>query len=150
MGVGHQTVTRSFSPIQRRLILELFGRIHIVDVRSQKSLITLGEGLDPIEYSTPEWSPNGREVAVALHMYQGNASRQIWVMGTDGSQQLAVTQDQRITNASFQWSPSGDQLVFQRLEIGSSDNRPWVEVWGRVGGESIILAEDAFQPRWLP
>lgn len=103
----------SWSPDSHKIVFtnseeintEIFGRIHIVDVRSQKSINTLGEGLEPIEYSTPEWSPNAQEVAVALHMYQGNASRQIWVLDTDGSQQLAVTQDQRITNASFQWSP---------------------------------------------
>lgn len=129
---------------------ERFGSIQIVDVRSQKNLETLGAGLEPIEYSTPEWSPNAKEVAVALRKYQGNASKQILILGIDGRQQLAVTQDQRITNASFHWSPSGDQLVFQRLEIGSSENRPWVEVWSRGGGDPAILAEDAFRPCWLP
>ncbi|MBE0699690.1 MAG: PD40 domain-containing protein, partial [Anaerolineaceae bacterium] len=127
-----------------------YGRVYVVDVDTQRIHAALGDEAAPVEYSTPEWAPDGSGVAVALRLVNGSPSKQIWFMQVDGTHRQAITEDQQITNAVYHWSPSGDRLVFQRLETGSSDHRPIVAVWLRADGQLNILAQDAFQPRWLP
>jgi Tol biopolymer transport system component len=126
------------------------GHVYIVDVDSRGILPALGVEPVPVEYSAPEWAPDGAGVAVAFRLVNGSASKQIWFMRLDGSGRQAITQDQQITNAAYHWSSTGDRLVFQRLEMGSSDHKPFVAVWQRTDGSLSTLAKDAFQPGWLP
>jgi len=148
----------SWSPDSQQIIftdevnteLGPFGQVYFAGVASQGLISILDMDEEQTEYSKPEWSPKGTEVAIAAWLVQGSAGKQIWIMNVDGSQRLPVTQDQVITNSSYHWSPAGDRLVFQRLELGSSDHRPWVTVWERETGSLKRIADDAFQPQWLP
>lgn len=127
-----------------------YGRVYLVDIETKAIQTALGEGGALEEYSAPEWAPFGDWVAVGSRLIKSGASKQIWVMQVDGSQRKAVTEEQQINNAAYQWSPVGDQLVFQRLELTSSDQQPFIVLWSRADGRLSSVAQNAFNPRWLP
>jgi Tol biopolymer transport system component len=125
-------------------------RIFAVDVQTQQIQRVMGDDVTQAEYSIPEWTPDGKEVAVALRLLSGSPGKQLWLMNPDGTQARAITEDLLFTNASYSWDPAGENLVFQRLEIGGSDYQPQVVVWNRAENSLAVLAEDAHQPHWLP
>lgn len=124
--------------------------VYLLDVDTRQARLILGGEEDPLDYSVPAWSPDGRELAVALRSLSGSPSKQLWTMRLDGSQRKEITTDQLFNHAGYHWSPDGQMLAFQRLELGASASRPQVAVWNRASGEILVLSEDAFHPRWLP
>jgi hypothetical protein len=101
-------------------------------------------------YSVPELNPGGFQLAIGLRYADGPASKQIWLMQKDGTQAHPLTENQVLTQAAYSWDPFGKALVYQRLELGSSQTRPEVVAWLRESDNFITIAIDAGQPRWLP
>lgn len=126
------------------------GSLKMAEIQSRVVSKFSSEENEQLEYGAPEWSPDGQVVAVSLWQVQGSAGKQIYIFSKDGVKRAIVTQDQLLSNTSYHWSPAGDQLVFQRFALGSSDNKPWVVVWNWENGSLATVAEDAFQPEWLP
>lgn len=124
--------------------------VNRVDVQTRQVQPLLGGEADPLDYSVPVWSPDGRDLAVALRSLSGSPSKQLWIISLKDLQRQSITSDQLFTHASYHWSPDAQMLVFQRLELGASASRPQVAVWMRSSGRIMPLAEDSFQPRWLP
>lgn len=155
---SHSGMVGEWSPDSRQLIYldylsgeaQPYVVVYRVDVETRQSQRLFGGESDPVDYSVPAWSPDGKELAVALRPLSGSPSKQLWIMRPDGSQVQSITTDQTFTHASYHWSPDGQMLVFQRLQLGASASRPQVAVWKRADGTILQLAEDAFQPRWLP
>lgn len=103
-----------------------------------------------LEYSMPDWSPDGVWVATGVQFSGSLVNRQVWRMKLDGSEAQAVSDDFTFAHSGHHWSPSGQALVFQRLGLNSSDARPQVVVWQSDTGRLTVLAEDAGFPSWLP
>lgn len=101
-------------------------------------------------YSVPELAPDGNLLAIGLRYADGPISKQIWLMGEDGTQAHPLTENQVFNQAAYSWDPFGKALVYQRLELGSSQTRPEVVIWQRDSGNFVTAAKDAGQPRWLP
>lgn len=125
-------------------------RVFQVDVDTQEIRRVLGETPEAMDYSLPEWNPDGEWVAVALRPMTGSASKQIFLMRLDGSDAQAITADQLYTNTSCRWDPGGNWLLFQRLKIGASDQKPEVMLWDQQDRSIGVAAEDAFLAAWLP
>lgn len=155
---SHAGMVGEWSPDSRQFLyldylsgqVQPYAVVYLVDVETRQPRRLLGGEGDPVDYSTPSWSPDGDVLAVALRPLSGSLSKQLWLMRPDGSQVQSITTDQTFTHASYHWSPDGQMLVFQRLQLGASASRPQVAVWKRSDGTILQLAEDAFQPRWLP
>jgi len=64
----------------------------------------------PISNSTPEWSPDGRELAFSSNR---TGKIQIFVMNADGSNQHHVTRNRRGDSDSPAWSPDGRKIAFE-------------------------------------
>ncbi len=130
--------------------------VYIVDVQTQEVRRILSDDLDQVDYSSPVWTADGAGLVAALRLMTGSPTRQIWLIsldlesGLEREKRLAITSDQLFTHASYHWDLAGENLVYQRLEIGVSSPVPQVGVWNRASQEASILAEDAFQPRWIP
>ncbi len=124
--------------------------VYRVDVKTQQVETLLGGEQEPVDYSVPVWSPDGGWLAFAQRSMTGSPSKQMWLMRSDRSQLEMITSDPIFTYAGYQWSPDGEMLVCQRLELGASASRPQVAIWSREDRSIKVLAEDAFQPRWLP
>jgi TolB protein len=102
------------------------------------------------EYGKPVWSPDGEWIAIGISPLGGTGFQQIWIMRPDGSDAVAVTNDFNAVHTAYRWDPTGEALVFQRLNLSSSNNVPEVMVWQRNSGEFSVLGADGGFADWLP
>jgi dipeptidyl aminopeptidase/acylaminoacyl peptidase len=107
-----------------------------------------GDTGSPLDYSLPAVAPDGSQAAIALRPLSGGSNKQIWLLPLDGRPGTPLIEDALHHYAAYSWDPTGERLLLQRLEANRSDSRPQVVIW--EGGALRVLAEDAYQPRWLP
>jgi Tol biopolymer transport system component len=130
--------------------------IYVADLETQRARRVLEDDPGPLDYSNPVWTVDGSQVVAALRPMTGGPTKQLWLLWLDparapaGQARQPITEDPLFTHAGYRWDPAGENLVYQRLDIGSSSQKPQIVVWNRAGRESLVLAEDAFQPRWIP
>ncbi len=127
-----------------------YSSVYQADMRTQETRKILGE--DAADYSVPAWFSDGEWAVVGQRLAGGSLTRQLWLVelsaGQNGRQ--AITDDVLFNHGGYQWEPGGSRLVYQRLEFGNSDSLPQVVAWNRQNGQTLLLAEDAFQPLWIP
>jgi TolB protein len=102
------------------------------------------------DYGKPVWSPDGEWIAIGIRPIGGSGTQQIWVMRPDGSDALEVTSDFNYVHTAYRWDPGGNAIVFQRLNLTSSNNLPEVLVWQRDTGKFTTLGQDSGFAEWLP
>ncbi len=118
---------------------------------SERSLNRLIENEpEGVDYSLPAWSPDGRWLLVGLRYVEGLVNKQVWLMRPDGEMVRPITQNPAATHAAYSWSPDGSKAVFQRFQLGASDNRPEIILWDFSSGEQQVLVVDGALPQWLP
>lgn len=122
--------------------------IYRVDISTQAAALWT-EG-DTADYSVPVVSMDGAWAAIARRAVDGGPGKQLWLARADGSLEMAITDDPLASYASYRWDPGGSVLIYQRLQVGGSGNRPDVMVWDRTDGSHQVVAEDAFLPQWIP
>jgi TolB protein len=110
----------------------------------------LSSDLVQTEYGRPAWSPDGEWIAIGIRPFGGVSTQQIWIMHPDGSDAIEVTQDYRYVNTAYRWDPGGSALLFQRLNLSASQNKPEIVIWSRMASEFRIVGEDAGFADWLP
>lgn len=120
-----------------------------VETREVTPVLRPGGHQSGVEFSVPDWSPDGEWVVVAQRLLSGSPSKQLFISRLDGSEWQAVTDEPVFNHAVPRWDPAGRGVVYQRLELGSSDSLPQVAYWDRASGEITVLSEDGFQPRWI-
>ncbi len=77
---------------------------------------------DPHQAIAPDWSPNGDRIAYTA--FGDTASRGIYVMDADGSNQTLVVNDPDADELFGEWSPDGTSIVFVR----EGDPKPGIYV----------------------
>ena len=109
------------------------------------SLLT--EGYEEGHYSTPEWSPEGNEIAYSVSL-SGSRDRHIEVMDRDGNRLRRLTSEHHDDDPS--WSPNGAWMAFARGFEGSRG----IYVVDSSGGEPTQLlglpGNDYWAPSWAP
>jgi Tol biopolymer transport system component len=127
--------------------------VYEVDVQTRQTRQVLGVSIEPADYSVPALTPDGEWAAVGWRLAGGSSNKQIWLAHLSdlgNNERRAITSDEAYTQASYHWDPGGVLLVFQRLATGGANSPPQIVVWNRQDGGTTLLAEDAFQPQWLP
>ena len=81
-------------------------------------------------------------IATAIRPLSGSSSKQIVLLSLNSSNQIVVTNAQKYTYSAFSWDPSGEDLLFQRYELGTSSAQPEIGVWNINDRSEIILAEN--------
>jgi len=71
-------------------------------------------------------------------------------MQPDGDLVRPITQNPSATHAAYSWSPDGSKAVFQRFQLGASDNLPEIILWDFSSGEQQVLVVDGALPQWMP
>jgi Tol biopolymer transport system component len=151
-------VVGEWSPDSRRILFVDFVTtdagpnvsIYEVEVESQQIRRVLDEDVNQVDYSVPAWASDGETLAVAVRFFSDGPGKQLWMLRQDGAQRQPITNNQLFTHASYHWDPAGTKLVYQRLEFGRSGTLPQVVVWDRLTDQSIVVAENAFLPLWVP
>ena len=103
-----------------------------------------------VNYSVPALSPDGQWIVVGLNFNNGPATSQLWLEKIDGTGAKAITTNQVFTQAAYHWDPTSQKLIFQRLELGTSQARPEVVEWDRVADAFTVIDQAAGLPEWLP
>ena len=103
-----------------------------------------------VEFNNPQWRPQMDWIATAIRPLSGSSSKQIVLLSLNSSNQIIVTNAQKYTYSAFSWDPSGEDLLFQRYELGTSSAQPEIGVWNINDRSEIILAENATLPKWIP
>lgn len=120
-----------------------------IDTRESTPVLRPGGQQSGVEFSVPDWSPDGEWVVVAQRLLSGSPSKQLFIARLDGSEWQAVTDEPVFTHAVPRWDPAGRGVIYQRLALGSSDSLPQIAYWDRATGTITVLSEDGFQPRWV-
>lgn len=124
-------------------------RLLLMDLVKRKVDAFLPEEFDQADDSTPYFSPDGISIAVSRRLPGGPVTRQVWVMGVDGSHKVQLTSDETTTYTVMGWDVWGRRILFQRAQLGSSDVKPEVGFVDVGTGQVAVLGENASQPAWL-
>jgi Tol biopolymer transport system component len=145
--------------------------IYAADARTGETQPYLGEeagtgaASQPGEYSVPAWSPDGGWAVFGRRPAGSASGKQLWLLKVNKNLKdptafppgafppnslQVITSDALFSNAGYRWAPGGKKLVYQRIAIGQAGSRPQVMLWTQPDHQTLLLADDAFQPEWLP
>lgn len=124
--------------------------IYLLDLESKDVQALFGDADTTTDFSQPRWSPDGSWLAVSLRPVNTGASKALWLLSLDGSDQVLIADEPSATFSAYRWDPWGQRLAYQRLALGSSSSGSSIWLWDWETGENQLLAEDAARPIWLP
>jgi Tol biopolymer transport system component len=131
-------------------VMQPFSNIFEINLESG-NMKRLFEKIDSqLDFGQPIWTPDGNWITVGLRLVEKSPNKQIYLVSPDGDQSITVTDDQRYAHASYQWSPDGSWLVFQRFQTGTPQETPEVLIWERSTQKTKVLVKDATLPKWMP
>jgi dipeptidyl aminopeptidase/acylaminoacyl peptidase len=106
-----------------------------------------------VEDTSPSFSPDGSYLAFArryLDASRWTPGRQAWVMRSDGSEAIALTNAASYSHSGFAWSPDGRQIAYLRFNQETLTDP--LELWMVAidGSNPIQLVIGGFAPQWIP
>ena len=122
------------SPDGQTVVFDLLGDLYLLPVAGGAArAITSGPGWD----SQPRFSPDGKTIAFTSDR---GGIENIWLMGADGQNARALTEEKDSFVRTAAWTPDGQYLV-ARKEEGKRAGIPPVELWlyHREGGSGVKL-----------
>ena len=130
-----------------------YSHLYMVDVTSGRTIDISPGGDWMVEDASPSFSPDGSWVAFTrkfLDPARWSPGRQVWLMNSERTELIPLTDEPGATFSSLAWSPDSQRLAFMRKDLADL-SRPseiwWVDV---KSGEAVMIIEGAFLPRWLP
>ena len=118
--------------------------------RSGENSVNLTPSLEG-EFSSPEWSPDGTEIAFARHDRPNEA---IYLMKSDGTNvRQLIKMDQLSRSRLLSWSPDGSRIVVATgLSVGTQ-HPGGLGVVNRDGSNLVFFPNvlaTALDPDWSP
>jgi hypothetical protein len=129
--------------VEGQLLISRYAEISVPE-QARIELFTLPMGL---EYFRPAYFTADSFFVVARSGVRNN-SRVISIIDNNGVVQNSVTEPTEYDHSSIQWNEDSQLLAYQRYDISRSDSVPEIVVWDQKNGTSLIIAENAVQPRW--
>jgi Tol biopolymer transport system component len=114
---------------------------------SDRALLT-----SPEEDQAAVWSPDGEWLAFRrrfINTDEYGTGSHVMLYNRETGEARQVTTEPNFTNSNVAWSPSGDQLLFQRYELQTADFVPEVWLYDLETAELRLLATDAANADWL-
>jgi len=131
-------------------VMQPFSNIFEINLDSGKTKRLLEKNDSQLDFGQPIWTPDGNWITVGLRVVEKSPNKQIYLVSPNGDQSIPITDDQRYAHASYQWSPDGSWLVFQRFQTGTPQENPEVLIWDRTTQKTKVLVKDATLPKWMP
>lgn len=129
---------------------EPFVEIYVVDLADVLVETAFDTALTDTDFSQPRWSPDGEWVAVSLRPVNATPSKSLWVLHVDGEQSLPVVEEPSSIYSAYQWDPWGERLIYQRFELGRSEDNTSIWTWDWGTQENTLIIENGARPQWLP
>jgi Tol biopolymer transport system component len=129
---------------------EPYVDVYIVDLVSNDVRPAFGKEVTDTDFSQPRWMPGGEWVAASLRPVNANINKALWVIRLEDAFGIPISEDLSASYSSYQWDPWGNHLVYQRLELSSSDAPASVWLWDWEARQPRLLVERGARPAWLP
>jgi len=132
--------------------IQSFTGLSLVDFEAEITEPLFTKNQNMVDYFAPDYSPRGNEIIVGRReqLTNGRSSSQIWLVELESKKLEPITADHNYSHGGFHWSPTGNQVVYQRYSLGSSKATPEILLWDRDSGTSKLIIENAAIPQWLP
>lgn len=101
----------------------------------------------PVSYSSPDLSPDGKQIVMAGSRAGKPNSSQLYVAGTDGNAPQLADQSGAIEFWP-RWSPDGTQIAYAELE-GANGVRDIVTMASDGEGQQVVIG-NGDRPSWAP
>lgn len=108
----------------------------------------------PVNATDPDWSPDGRQIVFANYVDPSDQLRDLYVINTDGTGVIQLTNTPGINEDEPIWSPDGQKIVFAAVEKTESGlvNKD-IFIMNRDGTNVVRITTDPggdFDPSWSP
>ena len=106
-----------------------------------------------LEDANPVFSPDGASLALGrkyLDIAHWTPGRQLWLMGSDGGEAHALTDEPYFNHYDFAWSPPGDQLAYVRFNKTTLTEPPEIWLINSDGSNATRLITGGYAPQWIP
>ena len=87
---------------------------------------------------------------IAIQSAEYGLGKQLWLMNSDGSGLHLIVIDPAFSHGGYRWDPYSEKIIFQRFNLGDPDATPEVWVWSMEDEQVQSIAQNAWQPDWLP
>lgn len=108
------------------------------------------DSFEVLGVSLPAWSPDGELVVCGVQTQSRQEGKQLWLFDRNGKPILQITNDPQMNYSSYQWSPDGQRVVFQQINLSQSNDSPKILMWYRAEQRVETLFEDGAFPQWMP
>lgn len=121
------------------------------DVNKKRSTVLAPE--EETEDATPVYSPNGTQIAFGrlyLDPLKWTRGRQLWIMNSNGTNPVPLTNDIDYHHLGFAWHPQGRMLAYQRFNQALISEPPEIWIYDLTTGTRLRMVIDAVHTGWLP
>ncbi|KAA3659414.1 MAG: hypothetical protein DWQ04_22415 [Chloroflexi bacterium] len=108
----------------------------------------LTEGIS-VDDGTPVWSPDGQWIAFGRKLMFTNTGRQIWLVRSDGSEAIPLTDDLMVHHGSLSWDKNGRFLLFQKFNTTTPDTSPSIHTIDIETKTQQEIVPTGFLPSWI-
>lgn len=125
--------------------------VHLLRAKpAEGELLDISGDGNPVEDSSPAWSPDGNWIAFTRKVAGASMGKQIWLMRPDGSEARYLTNEVDIHHGLPLWSPDNRYLAFQRFPLKELNATPAIWLLDLETETSRELVAPANRPTWLP
>lgn len=121
-----------------------------LDLQTRSVSRFFDESFEGLGVSLPVWSPDGELVVCGVQTQSRQEGKQLWLFDRNGKPILQITNDPQMNYSSYQWSPDGQRVVFQQINLSQSNDSPKILMWYRAEQRVETLFEDGAFPQWMP
>ncbi len=98
--------------------------------------------------SHPMWSSDGSKISFSRRV--GNGSRDIWVMNSDGTNPVQLTNTPNLDEQHSDWSPDNSKIAYRRVAIGGTSDVWIMNSDGSNQRQLTLSTADDRNPEWHP
>jgi len=113
-------------------------------------LVDISGENEPVEDSSPAWSPDGKQVAFTRKVAGAAMGKQVWLMNIDGSGSRYLTNQTGYHHGLPRWSPDGHLLAYQRFPLKEPGVLSGIWLLDVESGETREVVSPGNRPVWLP
>jgi TolB protein len=121
-----------------------------LDLQTRSVSRFFDDSFEVLGVSLPEWSPDGDLVVCGVQTQSAQEGKQLWLFDRNGKPVMQITNDPQMNYSSYQWSPDGQRLVFQQINLSQSNDTPKILMWYRADQKVETLFENGAFPQWMP